>query len=257
MSAADQGSRGAGDVSTRSFRLTSLLLVEERVREAGYFVRRLRRHRNPTTFGYELNAFLSAARSITFLLQKELNGVFGFPEWWSVQQERLRKDEVARFFLELRNFSQKEGRVATVGSGSSHTRYWHFLFTGTATSIPAGLLGRDVVDCCQEYLSKLAGVVLECSEAFPWHSCPARALTDAGVEALGVDLDAVDAILGYPPGWTNLMEDRSGRIAVQRRHVDAVDFDFIRRVANHRPRANPTRDAITLKPRSVLPLPQK
>jgi hypothetical protein len=159
-----------------------------------------------------------------------------------LQQEWLRKDEAARFFLELRNFSQKEGRVATVGSRTSRAGHWHFLFAGTAGPVPSSLLGRDVANCCQEHLSKLAGVVFACSEAFPWHSCPARALTDPGVEALGVHLDAVDASLGYPPGWSNLMQDRSGRIAVLRRHVDAVDFDFIRRVANHRPRADPMRD---------------
>jgi hypothetical protein len=51
-------------------RLSSLLLVEERLLEAEYFSRRLRRL-SGEPFGYELNAFLSAARSVTFLMQKE------------------------------------------------------------------------------------------------------------------------------------------------------------------------------------------
>jgi hypothetical protein len=229
----------------KSFRLFSVLLVEERIREAAYFARRLRRQSNPSTVGYELNAFLSAARSVTFLLQKELKGVPGFTEWWHTQRERLRDDQAARFFLELRNFSQKEGRIATVGSRSSRTGRWRFLFAGTSERVPPELLGRDIADCCKEHLAKLGSVVLDGSKAFPFHSCPTLALTDAGVEALGIDLDTVDVSLGYPRGWTNVggPDERSRRISVLRMQVDAVDFAFVRRIAKYRvPRSEPGSD---------------
>ena len=60
-------------------RLTSLLLVEERLLEADYFARRLGRQADHSRFGYELNAFLAAARSVTFLMQKEMTKVRGLP----------------------------------------------------------------------------------------------------------------------------------------------------------------------------------
>ena len=54
---------------TASLRLTSLLLVEERLLEANYFASRLgRRMLNTEHFKYELNAFLSASRSVAYLL---------------------------------------------------------------------------------------------------------------------------------------------------------------------------------------------
>ena len=90
--------------------LTSLLLVEERLVEADFFVRKMMRA-GPDTVGYFLNAFLSTARSVTFLLQKELAHVTGFRQWWEAQRLVLGADATARFFLELRNFSQKEGRT--------------------------------------------------------------------------------------------------------------------------------------------------
>jgi hypothetical protein len=103
-------------------RLRSLLLVEERLLEAEYFTKRLRLLRNPSFFAYNLNAFLSAARSVTFLLQKEMSGVPDFADWWEQQQTALKRDECARFFHELRNFSQKQGRVYVVGTGRRRIR---------------------------------------------------------------------------------------------------------------------------------------
>lgn len=61
----------AGGQRTRPFRLTSLLLVEERLTEAEYFTRRVFGPLEPMAIGYELNAFLSATRSVTLLFQKE------------------------------------------------------------------------------------------------------------------------------------------------------------------------------------------
>ena len=51
-------------------RFYSLLWVEEKILEADYFARRFR-SLHFEEFRYELSAFLSAARSITFWLQKE------------------------------------------------------------------------------------------------------------------------------------------------------------------------------------------
>jgi hypothetical protein len=79
-------------------RLRSLLLVEERLLEAEHFLKRLRLQSELSRFGFELNAFLSACRSVTYLLQKEMSGTSGFEGWWAQQQEQLKSDSAARFF---------------------------------------------------------------------------------------------------------------------------------------------------------------
>jgi hypothetical protein len=141
--------------SIKLTRLTSLLGVEERLTEAEYFARRLFDLPDTTAVGYELNAFVSAARSVTFLLQKEFKRVEGFDALWTDERGKLRIDEAARFFVDLRNYSQKEGRVSIVGI-RLESRKWRFMFAGTVEPVPALLLGRDVADCCLDHLAKLA-----------------------------------------------------------------------------------------------------
>jgi hypothetical protein len=234
-------SKKIAETLDKPIRLTSLLLVEERLLEAEHFVRRLRAPSNADRLRYELNAFLSAARSVTFLLQKELSGVPAFDEWWREQRAELRRDAAARFFLELRNYSQKEGRISLVGT-MLPSRYrrarWSYRFAGTADPVPSVLLNRDVAECCREHLAKLARVVLACTEVLPYHSCPRRALTPEGVAALNIDLDAVDAVLGFPRGWANLDGDarRSERVAILQKHVDGLNFTALRRLARFAPR---------------------
>lgn len=228
-------------------RLTSLLRVEERLLEANYFSGRLARLRGEN-HGYELNAFLSAARSVTFLIQKELSKVPGFMAWWETQRRVLGDDAAARFFLELRNFSQKQGRVSVVGSGSRRggRSRWRYYFAGTADPVPPELLNRDVADCCREHVAKLAALVLQCIDAFPHNCCPTLALTPQGVDALGLSLDEVDEALGLPRGYTAMGPfSRDERICMLRRQVDGLDFEILHKLAawkpGHRPKgANPS-----------------
>lgn len=217
-------------------RLTSLLRVEERLTEAEYFARRMFDLPNSTVLGYELNAFLSAARSVTFLLQKEFAAVHGFEACWSAERARLGADEAARFFLELRNFSQKEGRVSLVGT-SDQDRKWRFMFAGTVEPVPSSLLNCDLGDCCLEHLAKLARAVLRVAQAFPYHSCPAQALTPTGIAALGLDLNKVEAALGFPAVVSAVRPEGSIEDVTRlyRRYVDTVDFDEIRRIADYKP----------------------
>ena len=163
--------------------LRSLLLVEDKLLEAKYFINRLH-FLFPAEFAYELNAFLSAARSVTFLLQKEMRTVPGFDKWWSDRVAEMRNDPAMEFFKESRNFSQKEGRVSVVGTGgllASGEKSMSYLFARYGNSLPEQLIGRDVIECCREHLGKLGTIVLACADAFPWHSCARRAVTVKGL----------------------------------------------------------------------------
>lgn len=211
-----------------SVRLTSLLLVEERLLEAKYFALQLAKQGGINRFGYQLNAFLSAARSVTFLIQKEMARVPGFREWWECQRRALACDSAACFFLNLRNFSQKEGRVSLVGC-SVGPRRWSYRFAGNTAPVPSTLLDRDVAECCHEHVAKLARIVLACADVFPYYSCPRRAITVAGLAALSLLLEDVEDVVGLPRGWTDVGLD--GRLDVLRAHVDGVDFGALERIA--------------------------
>lgn len=218
-------------------RLTSLLLVEERLLEAKYFARRLTKQFDRDRFGYELNAFLAAARSVTFLLQKEMAKVSGFADWWSGQRRQLSGDSAAAFFLKLRNFSQKEGRISLVG-GSPDGRRWSFRFAGNADRVPSTLLNRDVAECCHEHTGKLAKIILACVEAFPYQTCPRRALTLDGIAALQLSFADLEETLGFPPGWiaAGSSLDSERRISLLREHADGLNLGALRRLAAWKPK---------------------
>jgi hypothetical protein len=220
-------------------RFRSLLLVEEKLLEAEYFMRQLSRSRGHD-HGFELNAFLSAARSVTFLIQKEMSKVPGFVDWWNARREEMREDKAMRFFLELRNYSQKEGRVAILGQGST-TGYWAHWFASGHIIVPECLREVEVADACRMHLARLARLTLQLADAFPAWSCPHRALTPEGIRTLALDLDDLDIELGYERGFSNIkgfsLEDR---FRILRRHFDNVDFDEIRRLSKLWPRRRRT-----------------
>jgi hypothetical protein len=221
-------------------RLTSLLLVEERLLEAEHFLRRMRSKNASTQLGFELNAFLSSCRSVTFLLQKEMSDVPGFASWWEKQRASLRADKAAAFFVNLRNFSQKEGRVSVVGSvvRRNGRLYWSYRFAGGKEPVPEEVLHRDVAECCREHLAKLAKLVIACADEFPFAACPSRALTPAGIRSLGVSIEDIEELLGYPRGWTDTgsADENEHRLRELQRHVDGVDFCAIERLSRTRPR---------------------
>lgn len=224
-------------------KLNSLLLVEEKLLEAEYFACRLR-SLDSDSFRYELNAFLSAARSVTSLLQKEMARVPGFKEWWPDRQREMREDPAMKFFWELRNFSQKEGRVSmvgTLGRDDGGQPFWSYRFAGNEDPVPSQLLQRDIAECCREHLGKLATIILAFADAFPLHSCPRRAVTPEGLKTLGLRISDIEVMLGLPRGTvgaTDIPQQEVYRIL--QGHFDGVDFEEIRRIADYTPERDTT-----------------
>lgn len=215
-------------------RFHSLLLVEGKLLEGEYFMRRLSRCHGDA-LGFELNAFLSAARSVTFLIQKEMSKVPGFTDWWDARRNEMRDDKAMRFFLDLRNYSQKEGRVAIFGQGSTSRRWSHWFASGTVI-VPECLRAIEVADACRMHLAKLARLTLQVAETFPAWSCPHRALTPEGIGILSFDLDDLDEALGFGRGFSNIeVYGLDERLRIFRRHFDGVDFDEICRLSRLRP----------------------
>src|SRR3569832_1105911 len=222
-------------MTTRRIRLTGLILVEERLREASYFARALRRQSDAEVINYLLNGFLAAARSVTLILQKEMARVPEFDFWWREQQEELSRDKAAHYFLKLRNFSQHEGRISLTGlraPGVTRTR-WQYRFAGNPDKVPPELLHRDVDDCCIEHVAKLAALTLKCCHRFPYHASTHRALTLEGIQALGLSLHDICEAAGLPTEWATASESipEAEVLRILRNSVDDVDFALLRRLA--------------------------
>jgi hypothetical protein len=90
---------------------TSLQATIEKLLEAEYFLAGMTRSHG-AELGYNLNAFLAACRSVTFVMQKSLSKVAGFDAWYDSWRRRMKADPAMGFFLELRNISQHEGPVS-------------------------------------------------------------------------------------------------------------------------------------------------
>jgi hypothetical protein len=63
----------------------------------------------PDIFVPRLNALLQAARSTTWVLQKEMSREEGFDAWYGSWQERMRGDERMRWLVDARNRIEKQG----------------------------------------------------------------------------------------------------------------------------------------------------
>jgi hypothetical protein len=88
--------------------------TQEKLLEAEYFLKQMKEVRaDRAAFKYNLSAFLSAARSVTFYMQKEFARVLGFDEWYKAEQEKMQRDPGMRFFVEARNLTLKQQHVPT------------------------------------------------------------------------------------------------------------------------------------------------
>lgn len=79
-----------------------------------------------------LNAFMSAARSVTLIMQKECNSIAGFKKWYEDKQRGMKDDKEFEFFNGL--------RIDTV-----HVRPFNMSSTYT-TKITGGLSATETVE---------------------------------------------------------------------------------------------------------------
>lgn len=181
---------------------TTLRHPLEKLLEAEHFLARLTRA-DGIIFQFELNAFLSACRSVTFLLQSAFSDVPGFSEWYEQRRAEMSADKAMGFFLKLRNLSQKAGPVSYVG-GALLGGGWTYRFVHGSERVPEALQGRDIGSCCAEQLRKVAGVVADCADTFPFDSCPMAAFTVEGMSHLGYTMEDAERAIGMPAGYSDV-----------------------------------------------------
>jgi len=220
---------------------TSLRHPLEKLREAEYFLAGVASTNN-LEFQFNLNAFVSSCRSVTFIMQKSLSDVPGFAHWYRARQSEMKADPAMGFFLELRNISQHEGPVSYVGGSTMDPNRWSYRFAGNREAVPATLVGKEVAEACADHLTKLARLLLDCVRAFPFACCPVAAMSPDGMAALGYNLDDVGAALALPPGYLDAGMDipMPAKLRILAREFDPLEVEIIERIVSGDLRINET-----------------
>ena len=77
--------------------------TKRKLEEAKYFLKQMQKNKNQYhPFIYNLSAFLSAARSITFFMQKLYKKAPNFNKWYNLKQNEMKKDKDFDFFNDMR-----------------------------------------------------------------------------------------------------------------------------------------------------------
>jgi hypothetical protein len=77
--------------------------TREKLEEAKYFLEQMQVCvEDSKKFAFNLSAFLSAARSVTFIMQSEFKSSPEFSHWYKDKQKEMNNDEDFRFFNNLR-----------------------------------------------------------------------------------------------------------------------------------------------------------
>ncbi len=180
-------------------------IVADKFGEADYFLELMReKEGHHKEFEYALSAFASAARSITFSLQAVMSKYPDFFQWYIPKQELLKKNKLAKFFLDLRNHLQKVGSVPVASSGS--ILYGNF-FSDTEfvpipeiKEVPAG----NVTELAESYLVDVLVVLKECYHDFSTYVDPRAIFTIDGLALLGWSIEDLEEALGFPRGYTDV-----------------------------------------------------
>ncbi len=145
---------------------------------------------NPDFFRYELTAFLSALRSVTFIMQKEFSKEVGFEEWYKEKQGLMKNDAVLKYLHRQRTLTHHIYPILQYPIGIteqiSEGKRVNAVLTGTGGSLvhstyltyprlkPIGevkyyfeeIKEKDVIEICQEGLNILNKIVEECEIKF-------------------------------------------------------------------------------------------
>ena len=191
----------------------SFEFVEEKLCEAEFFLDQLRSSRRES---FEarcyFSAFVSAARSVTWVLQAGMNGVTGFDTWYRLAQAKLKSDPLAPFFVEIRNLSEKTGenplkRVTLAHLHEDLFRQLRGRKRSHVLVIPRAFDGAtlltDAVQACTLYFTSLVEVIFECYDHFKCDVDPQWHFTRENFIRMGKTFEDAVGEFGLPPVWAS------------------------------------------------------
>lgn len=147
-------------------------------------------------FRYNLSAFLSAARSVTFVMQKEFSSIAGFNGWYATQVEEMSKDKFMKYLDRQRDIVIHERpvrshpHVSVIEEISNEgdrelVALFHLMGTSAALNVVQSrplvasakvtgknrcyfddILDEDVITLCEKHVVKLENIVNGCEFQF-------------------------------------------------------------------------------------------
>nr|QNO46217.1 hypothetical protein ABPEKODN_00030 [Methanosarcinales archaeon ANME-2c ERB4] len=89
--------------------------TQQKYDEAEYFLEMMKENiEDRQKFRYNLSAFVSAARSVTFVLKKEFSKNPDLDEWYCKKQMQMKRDKLFKFFKNKRDYViHKKGTIDT------------------------------------------------------------------------------------------------------------------------------------------------
>ena len=191
--------------------------TQQNYNEAEYFLEMMKGNdENRQRFEYNLSAFLSAARSVTFVLQKESSKNPEFDEWYCKKQMQMKRDKLFKFLKKKRDSGihkkiiKPRAEISTTipfsGAGSPSIESIVRKADGAIkdyessessakpklASKPNGIEetkykwffndwpepDEDVITLCEKYLNDLKIIVEEAESKFGEANAPQKQLTD-------------------------------------------------------------------------------
>lgn len=189
-------------------------IVATKVGETDFFLEKLKSARgNYDEFSYILSAFTSAARSITFSLQAVMSRYPKFQNWYELEQEGLKANNLAKYFVNLRNYLQKVGETPVGHTGTmrngeiKHLSY--FVDKEGLAKAPAG----EVTRLSEEYFIEILKVIERCYREFAVYADPRTLFTEQGLNTIGWTIEDIEEAVGLPRGWTDIPYDSEDKNA--------------------------------------------
>ena len=138
----------------------------------------------PDSIREQAEKFIILARTVTFILQKDLSGQAEFKSWYATKQKEL-ADKFG-YFVSIRNVIEKEGRspirsgMITLDfqyQGNDIEKIGHTINPDGTREDTLGKMThthyfdkeheKEVIRTCEEYLSSLGSLISEALEKFP------------------------------------------------------------------------------------------
>jgi hypothetical protein len=145
--------------------------IGEKLKEVDFFFEKMKLSEHAIDeLNFYFSAFVSAARSVTFVMQYVGSDLEGFYTWYALIQQELRENKIAKFLLEARNEHLKRG-VQPIASGSvlnlpnSQQKLLHF-FTYIGSEPPAEVPVLDAITVCAIHMGTTTSLVKKFYERF-------------------------------------------------------------------------------------------
>ncbi|MGW8391476.1 hypothetical protein [Pseudoduganella sp. HUAS MS19] len=180
-------------------------IVADKIAEADYFLEKMRETQfSLFEFSYNLSAFASAARSITFSLQAVMSKYPEFSDWYLPHQLNLKNNELAKYFVNLRNHILKVGEMPVRHAGAMRfgklRSMSHFVDVDGLRNSPDG----EVISLAETYFTDILKVIESCYRDYWAYIDPRAIFTEKGLEILGWTIEDIEEAFGLPRGWTDI-----------------------------------------------------